>query len=142
MTTINNLTMTAVIEDSSLDATLIRSLVRSHGGWKEFKSIASDISNYGANTGISFVYYADTNKAFRANSKALRSWISDLAKECYDLGVLEMLQGWRGIGKIYTIDEIGSALYTGKGDAVDAVYSTIIYAAVEDLANRIVNMVD
>lgn len=139
--TIKKLTMNAVIENSVLEASVIRSLVRWHGGWSEFKEIARDISNYGANTGISFIYHADMRESFKANAPALKRWVSEMSLD-YDKGVLEMLQGWRGIGSIYTLDEIATALYTGRGDAVDSVYSTIIYAAVEDLANTIVSMVD
>lgn len=139
--TIKKLTMNAVIENSVLEASVIRSLVRWHGGWSEFKAISRDIANYGANTGISFIMYTDSAKSFKANAPALKRWVSELATD-YDHGVLEMLQSWKGIGKIYSLDEIGSALYAGKGDSVDSVYSTIIYAAVEEIANTIVNMVD
>lgn len=140
MTTLKSLTMTNVIETSAIPTTVIRSLVRWHGGWSEFKAIANDAANHGANTGISFIDCTDTTAFFRKNAPAIKAWLTDLT-DCYDCDSMAvMVKDW-GLGA-YKVEEINAALYTGKGDAVDSTFQQICFALVEQLANDVVDLVD
>lgn len=139
---LKSLKLSTVIDNSNIDATLIRGLVAWHGGWQEFKSIAEDIASYGANTGISFIWYTDSVKFFRNHAPAIKSWLKCLAGDLYDNeSIGSMISRWELVSG-YTIDEINQALYTGKGDAVDQVFDAAVKAVIEDLANQVVNLVE
>lgn len=141
MTTIKTLKLSEVIENTNIDPTLVRALVRWHGGWSEFKESASDISNYGANNGNSFIYYTDSTKFFRAHAPAIKEWLTYTAEEIYDMGIGQMLNQWKGCSD-YSQDEINQAIYTGKGDAVDSVFCNCLWAIVEELATNICDLID
>lgn len=140
MTTLNTLKPSTVIENVNVDPSLVRGIVRWHGGWTEFKNIAEDISNHGANTGISFVWYSDSVKFFRNHAPAIKTWLASLAEDCYNCSMGEMVQQWNL--KSYTVDEINQALYTGKGDAVDQVFDTTLKAVVEEIARAVIESVE
>lgn len=140
MKTLKSLKLSTVIENSNIDATLIRAIVRWHGGWSEFKEISGDISKYGANTGISFIYYTDSVKFFRNHAPAIKIWLTDLAADVYDCTMGEMVKQWNL--SQYSIEEINQALYTGKGDAVDQVFDIACKAVVEEIARAVVDSVE
>lgn len=140
MNTLKSLKLSSVIEESNIDATLIRGVVAWHGGWEAFKEIAEDIYKNGANTGISFIWYTDSVKFFRKHAPAIKSWLSDLAAECYDCSAAEMIKKW-DLSE-YTVDEISVALYCGKGDAVDQVFDKAVKAVTEEIARIICEMVE
>jgi hypothetical protein len=143
MKTLKSLKLSTVIENSNIDATLIRAIVRWHGGWDEFKEISSDISKYGANTGISFIYYTDSVKFFRNHAPAIKSWLKSLSEEYYydHDSVGSMMDKWDLVSQ-YTIEEINQALYTGKGDAVDQVFDVACKAVVEEIARAVVDSME
>lgn len=140
MTTLKSLKLSSVIEESNIDATLIRGVVAWHGGWAAFKDIAQDISNHGANTGISFVWYTDSVKFFRNHAPAMKEWLMEIAENGYDCTLAEMIQKWDL--DCYSIDEINTALYCGKGDAVDQVFDKAVKGVTEEIAHIICNMVE
>lgn len=136
------LKLSTVIENTNLDASLVRGLVAWHGGWEEFKNIAQDISNHGANTGISFVWYEDSVKFFRNHAPAIKVWLKSLASDSYDIeSVGSMLSKWDLVSQ-YSVDEINQALYTGKGDARDSVYDAAVKAVTQDLARVVVDSME
>ena len=141
MTTIKSLKLSEVIENTSIAPTLVRSIVRWHGGWEEFKDMSADIANYGANGGQSFVYYDDSNKFFRSHAKDIKDYLCGLANDCYGQTVTEMIGSWKQT-KCYNYDEINTALYCGKGDAVNDVFCNSLWAIVEELCYTIQNMVE
>lgn len=137
-----NLKLSTVIENTNIDASLVRGVVAWHGGWEEFKNIAEDISNHGANTGISFIWYTDSVKFFRNHAPAIKSWLKSLATDCYDVeSVGSMMSKWDLISQ-YSVDEINQALYTGKGDAVDQVFDVAVKAVTEELARVVVDSME
>lgn len=140
MNTLKSLKLSSVIEESNIDATLIRGIVAWHGGWKAFKEIAPDIYNHGANTGISFIWYTDSVKFFRNHAPAIKAYLTDLADENYDCSSAEMLQKWEL--DCYNLDEINTALYCGKGDAVDQVFDKAVKVVTEEIARIICEMVE
>lgn len=141
MTTIKNLKMSEVIENTPIAPSLVRSLVRWHGGWEAFKDMSYDVSNYGANGGQSFIYYDDSNKFFRAHAKDIKNYLTDLADDCYDTTVTEMISSWKQTN-CYNYDEINYALYCGKGVAVNDVFCNSLWCIVEELCRTIQDMVE
>lgn len=134
---LNSLKLSTVIENVNIDPSLVRGIVNWHGGWDKFKSISEDICNYGANTGISFIYYTDSVKFFRNHAPAIRSWLKCLSSDCYGVeSVGSMMVKWELVSA-YTIDEINQALYTGKGDAVNSVFDVACKAVVEEIARAV-----
>lgn len=136
---LKSLKLSSVIDNVNLDPSLVRGIVSWHGGWDKFKSISEDICNYGANTGISFIYYTDSVKFFRNHAPAIKSWLKCLSSDCYDgESVGSMMSKWDLVSG-YTVDEINQALYTGKGDAVDSVFDVACKAVVEEIARAVID---
>ncbi len=136
------LKLSTVIKNTNLDASLVRGLVAWHGGWGEFKNIAEDISNHGANTGISFVWYTDSVKFFRNHAPAIKAHLASCAYDYYDSNnISEMIVKWDLVSG-YTVEEINQALYTGKGDARDSVYDAAVKAVTEELARVVVDSME
>ena len=67
-----NLTLSQLIAESGLNPSLVRSTVRQCYGWQDFKEMAQDVANHGANCGFGkFIYYTDTIAFTKRNKKAL-----------------------------------------------------------------------
>lgn len=53
--------VTEFCNESHISAELIRAVVRQAGGWADFKEMARDVANHGADAGFhGFTYYHDT----------------------------------------------------------------------------------
>lgn len=104
------------------------------GGWESFQESAGDIARHGADSGWSgFTYYRETVAFARRNRAAILEALQDMASGCGQ-GVLELVQSFRCIGKDYSLDEIGQAIYAGKGDAAQTVLNGLAWYALEEVA--------
>lgn len=126
-----------VIDNSAVDASLIRGVVQWHGGWNAFKDIAGDIAQYGANTGISFVWYTDTTKFFRNHAPAIKEWLEHFTCELGEHSVGHLVQNF-GL-RAYNVEEIFKVIYTGKGDGLESIHQQIVFAVVEEIAHKVIN---
>lgn len=122
--------------------TLSSAVIRYCGGWQDFKDIAEDVANHGADAGFGgWTYYSNTVAFTRKNKGAIMEALQAYAQEC-GVGLLELVQSFRCIGKDYSIDEIGKAVYAGKGDAVTAVYNGLAWYALEAVAREYSDMAE
>ena len=139
-TTLKNVKLKDIIKNSSIDATLIRSLILWHGGLRSFCERVEDFSRYGASGGNSFCYTDDTNKFFRSHSLAIKNHYREVCYDFYDnddiIGFFKTFQRL----KSYSRHELESAFYNGKGDAVNELYFVLCVGLVEALANNIFDM--
>lgn len=126
-------TIKEFVEQSNIDAKLIRATVRQIGGLEEFKERAQDVTNHGAAGGfIGFTYYADTITFTKRNKAAIVDMLSALAD---DLGenTLSCLAGFNCL-KDYTVEEVADGLYNPRSDHRTAVYNALAWFALEEVA--------
>ncbi len=128
--------------ESTMFPMLSAAVIRHCGGWEAFKDIAEDVANHGADAGFGgWTYYSDTVAFTRKNKGAIMEALQADAEEC-TMGLLELVQSFRCIGKDYSIDEIGKAIYAGKGDAVTTVYNGLAWYALEAVARQYADMAE
>lgn len=134
------MTLEHFIEDSGLDASMVKGIVDGLGGWKEAQGSLSDIARYGADAGwAGFTYTGDTVDFFKAHKKAILALLQDMADQCGQ-GMLETVQGFNCIGKGYSLDEIGEAIYAGRGECAAIIKNALAWFALEETAYRFENM--
>ena len=97
----------------------------------------ADVARHGADTGWpGFTYTADTVAFYRSH----KSEILDLAKsmaEDFGQGMLEMIQGFRCLNGEFSVDEIGEALYSGRGEYADTIRNAMAWFALEEVAREL-----
>lgn len=102
--------MNQFIEQSNLDAVLVRSVVRQCGGWSNFKHMARDVCKGGADAGFSgFIYYSDTVPFAQRNKAVILEYAKKMAD---DLGepLYKMIGGF-------------NCLKISEGDAAEAIHN-------------------
>lgn len=125
-------TLKQFCEQSHLDSTLIRSVVRQCGGWQSFTELAEDVTRHGADGGFSgFVYYSDTVPFVVRN----RAVILDYAKQmAQDIGepVYAMIGGFNCL-KIGA-DEAAEAIHNPRSEQRTNVMNALAWFALEEVA--------
>ena len=125
-------TIKAFIENSNLEAKLIRSVVRQIGGWDEFKDRAQDVANGGAAAGwVGFTYYTDTVAFAKRNKRAIEGLLKDLADSIGEdfaktLTSFNCLQGYEGF-------EILDGYYNPRSEMRTQVYNALAWFALEEV---------
>lgn len=137
--TLRNIKLKDIIKNSSMQPTLIRSLILWHGGLRAFCGKVYEFSMYGADTGISFIFTDDSTKFFNRHSKAIKEYYKELADQLYSDGVIEMIASFARF-KNYTKTEIENIFYNDKGDALTDLHYILCVTLVEHLANQIINL--
>lgn len=75
-------TLKQFTQQSNIDAKLVRAVVSQIGGWSEFKELAQDVYNSGANAGwVGFTYYTDTVDFYKRNKKAILTLAASNAED-------------------------------------------------------------
>ena len=137
----NTITMKSFINRSNLPAPLVRAVVKQSGGWENFREMAKDVAEHGADSGFSgWIYYRETMNFFRKNRKTILQYADELASYSGD-DVLSLIQGF-GIFRTAPIrmDDLAKALYTGKGPEVTRVYNIMAWFALEEVARDYVDL--
>lgn len=128
-----------IIAVSMIPETLIRAVVKQAGGWKEFQSIAKDISTYGAAGGVhGFTYYTDTVGFFRKHKEDIILYMDALAEEISDKGALTMIKDFNCIRGEYCENEVGKALYGRYDHNLTTLYNAITWCVLEQVAHEVV----
>lgn len=135
-------TMKQFIEQSSIDAKLIRATVRQFGSWEYFKESAQDITEHGAAAGFGqFVYYADTCAFYARNRGLIGALVSEMADSLGE-DPLNMVQGFNCLGKDYTLEEVGETLYGPKNKHQTQVANALAWFALEEVARSFVDSLE
>ena len=128
------LTLTQFCKASHIDASLIRSVVRQIGGWKEFTERAQDVTNHGASGGFSgFTYYSDTVSFTKRNKKAIVTFCENFASDLGDGGIIEFITGFQCM-KNYKQSEVASGLYDSRSDFKTTVYNALAWLMLEEIS--------
>lgn len=136
-----HVTIKDIIKKSDMPADLVRSTIRQFGGFEAFKESASDVVNHGICGGFhGFIYYTDTVAFFKRNREHILTILRNDA-ECFDQGLLEMVQGFRCLGSDYSLDEIARAIYAGKGDGVAQIYNCLSWYAGETVCRLYTDLI-
>lgn len=78
---------------------------------EEFKETLQDVARHGGDTGYSgFTYSSDCYDFFNENRDLINKELAETASALGE-GKLEMIAGFNCLGKDYTTNEIGKALY-------------------------------
>lgn len=124
---------------SNVSETLIRAVVRQVGGWNNFKELAEDVRDYGADGGFSgFIYYTDTLAFFEHNKKLIMSLAKEQASE-FGCGVYQMIAGFNCL-KI-TDSEVVEAIYE-SGEYETDVKNALAWYALEEVCRAYCDVVE
>ena len=93
---------------------LAQAVVEQMGGEESFLEKWEDVVNHGISGGFSgFIYYSETTDFAKKNLRLIREMARNQADD-FGVGMLEMIQGFNCLGKDFSLDEIGEALFGGE----------------------------
>lgn len=137
----SKITMKAFIENSHVDASLIRAVVRQIGGWESFKETAQDVANHGADAGFSgFIYHSETVPFAKRNKKAILEYAKQLAHDIGDGNWLDLIAGFNCI-KIEA-SEVARAYYDPRSEDRTQVFNALAWFALEEVARAYIDFVE
>lgn len=96
-----------------------------------------DVVNHGIDGGFNgFIYYKDTVKFFNTHKKDILAMAKDMADSLGE-DMLTMIAGFNCLSNNrkpdYTVNEIGEAIYAGRGEAADIVKNAMAWFAAEEV---------
>lgn len=127
-----------------IDSSLVGSVVRACGGWKEFKEIAKDVADYGCSGGSvsGLIYYADTVAFTKRNLPAIKRLLALQWHERGYSGVADMVSNFNGLSE--SVEGIEYLLLTGKDDYdnKEQVYNILAWYVCEYVANEYIMLLE
>jgi hypothetical protein len=118
-----------VIENSNIDAGLVRAVVRAIGE----KSNLEDVYNHGADAGYcGFTYYNDTVKFAKRHKKAILEMAGSMANDLGSESIYSMIGQFNCL-KIKP-EEVAEAIYNSKDENHVQVYNALAWFALEEVA--------
>jgi len=131
-------TLKNFIENSSIDANLIRAVIRQSGGWQSFQDMAPDIVNHGIAGGFSgWIYYTETCQFYAKNQSSIIKLVECQSDEYGYHSAQEMVKSWRSCDA--TLSEIGYTLYGNKRQHDTQVTNALAWYAAEEVARSFVD---
>jgi hypothetical protein len=131
------------IKASSIPARLVRAVVRQMGGWDYFSERAEDIQRAADAGWTGFTWYHDTVAFYRRHRDAILELAEQMADDVGGHGMLSMISGFNClIDCKFSDTEIAKALYTSKGDHVDAIQNAMAWFALEEVARSYCDCVE
>jgi hypothetical protein len=113
---------------------LAQAVVEQMGGKESFLQSWEDIINHGISGGFyGFIYYSDTTDFAKRNIRLIREMARQQADD-FGMGMLEMIQGFNCLGKDFSLDEIGEALFGGGDD--DQILNALAWYAAEEVCHQ------
>jgi len=127
-------TLKNFIKNSSIDANLIRAVIRQSGGWQSFQESASDIANHGIIGGFSgWVYYNETCAFYAKNQNLIVKLAERQADEYGYQSAQDIVKGFHSLDA--TLSEIGHTLYGTKRQHDTQVANALAWYAAEEVAS-------
>lgn len=135
-------TIKALIEQTNIPATLVRSTIRQAGGWDSFRESAADIANHGADCGFhGFIYYTDTVPFAKRNLCDILVYTEELAQDCGQSGALELIAGFNCLRDLTALD-VSQAIYKHGDDNKPQVLNALAWFALEEVARAYSDLCD
>jgi F0F1-type ATP synthase gamma subunit len=126
-------------EQSTINPTLIRAVIRQLGGFNSFKESAPDIAKHGISGGFSgFIYYTET-VAFTKRTKNL---ILELLQEYADSvgeSLLDSLASFNCL-RGETMESIADGLYNPRSENKTQIHNVLAWYAAEEVARSFVDL--
>ena len=146
MKNLKTVTMKTLIANSSVPATLIRSVVKNMNGWDSFKESAQDVVDHGAACGFgNFIYYTDTMAFTAKNRSAIAELAAQQAADFGDSSEIEMILGFNQLkhDDLTSLD-IARALYgrLTDDDKKTMIYNALAWYALEEVARAYCDLVE
>ena len=134
-------TLKNFIEYSSIDAELIRAVIRQSGGWQSFQESAPDIANHGITSGFSgWIYYKDTCQFYEKNQSTIVKLVEYQSDEFGYQSAQDMIKGFRCLDA--TLSEIGYTLYGNKRQHDATIANALAWFAAEEVARSFVDWIE
>ena len=135
-------TLKNFIEYSSIDAELIRAVIRQSGGWQSFQESAPDITNYDIfPSGFSgWVYYSETCRFYAKNRGAIVALVEEYADE-FNLSPMDFVAGFNCLDTIDKQD-IGRTLYGNKRQHAPIVAKSLAWFAAREVTRSFVDWIE
>jgi len=130
-------TLKNFIENSNIDAGLIRAVVRQTGDWQSFQESAPDIANHGIDGGFSgWIYYTETCEFYAKNQALIVTLIEQWANEAL-ASVIDYVAGINCLGA--DKPSVGKTLYGNKRQHDTQVANALAWFAAEEVARSFVD---
>jgi hypothetical protein len=129
-------TLKNFIENSGINAKLIRAVIRQSGGWSDFQDMATDIVNHGIAGGFSgWIYYSETCAFYAKNQGAIVALVEQWANDS-NLSPIDFVAGFH----CFSADKpsVGKTLYGTKRQHDTQVANALAWFAVEEVARAFV----
>lgn len=137
----SKVTMKAFIENSQIDASLIRAVVRQMGGWESFKESAKDVSEHGAGCGFGgFIYYNETIPFTKRHKKNILAYSKQLANEIGAVSEYDMIAGFKCLQ--LDTSEVVDAIYNPRSEVRVLVFNALAWFALEEVARSYVDFTE
>ena len=131
-------TLKNFIENSSIDAKLIRAVIRQSGTWQSFQESAPDIANHGIAGGFSgWIYYTETCDFYAKNQSSIIELIERQFDEFGYHSAQDMVKSFRSIDA--TLSGIGYTLYGNKSQHDTQIANALAWFAAEEVARSFVD---
>lgn len=122
------------IDYSSIDADLIRAVIRQSGGWLSFQEIAPDITKHGIAGGFSgWIYYTETCQFYAKNQGVIVALVEQWATDS-NLSSIDFVAGFHCFDADKSI--IGQTLYGNKRHHDTIVANALAWFAAESVAGE------
>lgn len=130
------MTLREFIDSCGIDSRLVRAVIRQQGTWTDFKQIASDVANHGADAGWSgFIWHSETCKFARRNMSDIIDMAENQASEYGERDALTMITEFCCLRTLGTTPmAVANAIYRGKGEYATQILSALAWYALEEVS--------
>ena len=133
-------TIKSFVEQSHIDASLIRAVIRQAGGWDSFKEIAKDVCDHGADCGFSgFIYYNETVPFAKRNKKAILAYAEEMAKDVGDADEFVLIAGFNCLD--ISVSEVAEAIYNPRSEHRTEVFNAMAWFTLEEVCHCYANLI-
>lgn len=140
------ITLNQFIEESGLEPTLVRAVVRQLGGWQEAKQSMIDIASHGINGGFhGFIYYPNTVAFFKRHRATICELVNSTADD-FGESPITMITSFNYLKNVETQDSILRCLGGGplrpdpSNDTLVA--NALTWFAAEEVARRYSDLIE
>jgi hypothetical protein len=130
-------TLKSFIENSGIDAKLIRAVIRQSGGWSDFQDMAQDIYKHGISGGFGgWIYYTETCQFYAKNQGTIAVLVENWANDS-NLSPIDFVAGFH----CFSADKpsVGKTLYGTKRQHDTQVANALAWFAAEEVARSFVD---
>lgn len=138
------MTISTLISQTNIPASLVRAVVRQLGGWDSFKESAKDIANHGIDGGFhGFIHTRDTVSFAKRNRANIQAMAQEQASD-FGSSIIEMIQNFGCFRNDKPSEaDICTALYGGRStDNTENVLNALAWYAGEEVSRAYVDAME